>query len=275
MTDARFSPVRHSARAAVGSFNASMQVAAQYRANFIIWLVTGMLGIIVYMSVWRAVAEARGGAAYGFSAEQFAGYFLCLMVVREMTFTWIRYDFATHVRTGSLSPRLLRPTHPLVESWGWMLAGRAQNTLMVIPAALVLAIVFNAEVEWRVTNLIGFAFVIPAAMATRYLVDCIFALFAFWLVNTQALNNLAFIAMLLFGGQIAPLDALPDWLASTAKVLPWWWCMGYPTELLMGRRDASSVPVALLVLAAWSIAAWLVVRIMWRRGVRAYGAVGA
>ena len=90
------------------------------------------------------------------------------------------------------------------------------------------------------------------------------------------LNTLPVLGVILvFAGQIAPIALVPGWLQVVSYALPFWYMMGAPTEIL---RGSVSVEQALLIMAGQ--AAWLVVTVVafawiWKRGVRAYSAVGA
>ena len=78
-------------------------------------------------------------------------------------------------------------------------------------------------------------------------------------------------------GMFAPLMVFPGTLRAVAEALPFWWAVGYPSQLVSGGRDAvgASPLHALAVLLAWSLASWAVLQVTWARGMRRYGAVGA
>ena len=43
----------------------------------------------------------------------FAAYFIVLMMVNHVTFSWIMFEYDYRVRQGTLSFALLRPVHPI------------------------------------------------------------------------------------------------------------------------------------------------------------------
>lgn len=264
----------HLVRATLSVMRRDLIAAAQYRANMAIWSVASILQIVVYLSVWRAVADAAGGAAGGYSAAQFAGYFLVLLVVRDLTYTWLPYEITGHVRQGSLAPLLLRPFHPLAYITGGTWAFRMQSLLIVPPVAAVLFFVFDARVDTTWQAVAATAFVIPFAALVRMLLDMLVGLCAVWAVRIDGLLGIYYTLLLLLGGQFAPLGVLPSWLQAVAKALPFWWTLGYPTELLAGRASVGDAWIAALVLGTWSILLLAVLRPFWRAACRRFEAVG-
>jgi ABC-2 type transport system permease protein len=265
----------HGARVALAGFALSMKVGTQYRASSLMWTFTGTLQVVMYLSVWNAVARASGGAVGGYDPAAFAGYFACVLVVRELTMNVLRYQFPDEVRTGKLSPLLLRPAHPVLFLAGKSFSSQVQSTLLMTPVVALIVLAFDAKVDPSAGALLGGIALLPVAIVLRYLVDFALALPAFWLTRIDGINALVWGVVLILGGQFAPIAVLPEGLATIARWTPFYWALGYPAALLAGTESVSSLPHALLVMGAWIGALWLVTRWAWRRGVRHYAAVGA
>ncbi|MBC7460443.1 MAG: ABC-2 family transporter protein [Thermoleophilia bacterium] len=265
---------RRTFRGGLATMRAELQIAAQYRANMLVWGFAGVLQVVVYLAVWRAVATESGGTSGGYTPGAFAGYFLVLLIVREMTYTWIPYDFPDFVRLGKLAPMMLRPLHPLVSIGVRMAAYRVQSTLMIVPAAAVLFWVFDAEVHTSAGAVVAAAALVPLAALLRSLCDSLLAMSALWLVRIDGLRGVYYLLLLFLGGQFAPLGVLPPTLQVVARALPFYWMLGYPVELAIGRAPVSDAWIGLGVLAAWIVVTFAAVQPVWRRGARAYEAVG-
>ncbi len=80
----------------------------EYRAELILWVLSGSLPIIL-MGVWIKAAQ---GANFGLSAVDFSRYFLAVFIVRQFTVVWVVFEFEREVVEGKLSPRLLQPLDP-------------------------------------------------------------------------------------------------------------------------------------------------------------------
>ncbi len=109
----------------------------------------------------------------------------------------------------------------------------------------------------------------------RFLLEWTLALAAFWTTRVSAINQVYFIAALFLSGQMAPLSLLPAPLRLAATILPFRWTTSFPVELILGRVGWTDALTGMCVQAAWIVVCLLLLRMVWRAGVRAYSAVGA
>ena len=82
--------------------------------------------------------------------------------------------------------------------------------------------------------------------------------------------------MILFlSGQIAPLSLFPPAFQTVANIMPFRWMLGFPVELILGRLTPTEALIGLGAQALWIGLAFVLMRIVWRAGIRLYSAVGA
>ena len=84
----------------------------QYRVAMAIWMINRIVEPTIYLVVWTLVAEASGSVG-GYAADDFAAYYIVLLVVNQLTFTWVMFEFDYRIRSGSLAFALLKPIHPI------------------------------------------------------------------------------------------------------------------------------------------------------------------
>jgi ABC-2 type transport system permease protein len=113
------------------------------------------------------------------------------------------------------------------------------------------------------------------AFILRFLLEWTLALSAFWTTRTGAINQIYFVLVLFLSGQIAPIALFPYPIRVAAAVLPFRWMIGFPVELLLGRLTLGDALTGLMAQAAWLCVSLVLLRIVWRAGVRVYSAVGA
>ena len=94
-------------------FKTTMAAMFQYRASLFIWMIGQVLEPLVYLIVWTIVSNSSGGSVGSYTTKEFAAYFIVLMLVNQITYTWIMYEFEYRVREGILSFALLKPVHPI------------------------------------------------------------------------------------------------------------------------------------------------------------------
>jgi ABC-2 type transport system permease protein len=93
-----------------------------YRSELVIWILTSSAALFMLL-VWDGVAAV--GAVKGYDQPAFARYFTAGLVVRQLTSAWVVWELNQQIRTGGLSPALLKPLHPLLY--------RAAENLVAIP----------------------------------------------------------------------------------------------------------------------------------------------
>jgi ABC-2 type transport system permease protein len=256
-------------------FRTTLASMLQYRASLVIWLIGHVLEPLIYLVVWSAVSRSSGGSVGGYSPGDFAAYFIVLMVVNHITYTWVMYEYEYRIRQGSLSFDLLRPLHPIHSD----IADNVTSKLVTMPAmliiAVVLALIFHPAIHIRPWALAAFVPAIVLAFLVRFLTEWTLALAAFWTTRVSAVNQAYFIAALFLSGQIAPLSLLPFPVRVAASILPFRWTIGFPVELLLGRLTPLQALTGMAVQVAWLVLGLILLRVVWRAGLRVYSAVGA
>jgi ABC-2 type transport system permease protein len=256
-------------------FVAQIQAAAQYRVQSVLWMLFTVIRPVIFLAAWVAVANAQGGRVGAYEVRDFAGYYVAVALVGQLSMAWNAYDFEFEIRLGRLSPKLLRPLHPIhyavVENIIW-------KATTIIPLLLVLAlVVLTFDVRFRTTPA-HIALFIPSVLlsaALSFVSGWVLAAVAFWTTRVHAVSSLWDRGAFIFAGQIAPLALLPGPLQVIALALPFGYMLGVPAEILRGGVD---VPTALLLMAGqvfWLVFFFIALQFVWRAGVRQYSAVGA
>jgi ABC-2 type transport system permease protein len=256
-------------------FKTTFAAMVQYRASLIIWMIGHVLEPLVYLIVWSTVSNSGGGSVGGYTAADFAAYYIVFMLVNNVTYTWIMYEYEYRVREGDLSFALLKPVHPIHSD----IADNVSSKLITLPIMLTIAAVLAAVFHpaWHVSGWAAVLFV-PAlllAFLLRFLIEWTLALAAFWTTRVGAINQTYFVLVLFLAGQIAPLTLFPAPVQIAAQILPFRWMIGFPVELILGRVSPAQAALGIFTQLVWIAIAFGLLRIVWRAGVRVYSAVGA
>lgn len=253
----------------------SFAAMLQYRVALVIWLLSQVLDPVIYLVVWSTVSAASGGEVGGYTRGDFAAYFLVLMLVNNVTYSWIMYEYDYRVREGTLSAALLRPVHPIHADLADNLASKMISTPGMLLVAVALGFVFRPTVHLVPWALAAFVPAVALAFILRFLIEWTLALAAFWTTRVSALNQTYFVAMLFLSGQVAPLALFPGFVQAIGTALPFRWMISFPVELLLGNLTPAQVLTGFAAQAGWIVVGLALVRVVWRAGVRQYSAVGA
>jgi ABC-2 type transport system permease protein len=256
-------------------FKTTLATMLQYRAALLIWMIGQVLEPLVYLIVWSIVSKSSGGSIGNYTTSDFAAYFIVLMLVNQFTYTWIMYEFEYRIREGILSFALLKPVHPIHSD----IADNVSSKLITLPTMILiaagLAVGFHVSISpapWAVAVFIP---VLLLAFLVRFLLEWTLAQAAFWTTRVNAINQTYFVLMLFLSGQFAPLTLLPHPIQVAAAILPFRWMIGFPVELLLGRLTPAQALTGLGAQVAWLLLGFVLLRLVWRAGVRNYSAVGA
>lgn len=256
-------------------FKVAIAVQFQYRVALVIWLLFTVLEPVVYLSVWSAVARYGGGQVGGFGVEDFAGYYLVLMLVNHLTFTWIMHEFEYRIRQGQLSPLLLKPLHPIHGDIAENITYKLLTLFVLLPAAGLLALAFKPALHPEPWAVVAFIPALLLAAALRFITGWTLALAGFWTTRVFAINEMYFVASLFLSGQMAPLSLFPGWVQMVANLLPFRWGLSFPVELILGRLTWEQTVQGYAIQIAWTVACFGLMQLVWRSGLRQYTSVGA
>ena len=259
----------------VQQFRTTLAMMFQYRASLFIWMIGHVLEPLVYLIVWSVVATSEGGSVGDYTKTQFAAYFIVLMLVNDVTYTWIMYEFEYRIRHGSLSFALLKPVHPIHSDIADNVSSKVITLPFMVLIAVVLAVIFHPALSPPPWAIGVFVPALLLAFLVRFLLEWTLAQAAFWTTRVSAINQTYFVLLLFLSGQIMPLTLLPHPVRIVAEILPFRGMVGFPVELLLGRLTPAEALTGLGIQAAWVIIGLVLLRVVWRAGVRVYSAVGA
>ena len=247
--------------------------AIAYRAVFVVALLNAAFPLVM-MAIW--IGMAQEGPVAGYTAADFAGYYLSAVLVRRTTGVGIVQDVERLVRTGELSVYLIRPLGVIHHFFARVLAGRPLVALA--PAALVAPAVLlipGQQFDLRLPNLLLFGLACGVGLTFEFLMQYLLAGLSFWIVQTQGVSAAYQFVRAFLGGYIVPLALLPPTLGTVLIWLPFQVSVALPAELLTGRLDPVQGALRLGVGIAWAGLAALGAHVVWRSGLRSYTAVGA
>jgi ABC-2 type transport system permease protein len=256
-------------------FKSTLAMMFQYRASLLIWMIGQVLEPLIMLVVWSVVSETGGGSVGDYTAAKFASYFLLLMLVNHVTYTWIMHEFEYRIREGIFSFALLKPVHPIHSDIADNISSKLITMPVMIIIAAVLAVVFHASIAPTAWAAAVFVPALLLAFVVRFLLEWTLAQAAFWTTRVGAINQTYFVLLLFLSGQIAPLELLPFPAQIAARVLPFYWVVGFPVELLLGQLTPSDALIGIGALASWLGISLVLVRVVWKAGLRVYSAVGA
>jgi len=243
-----------------------------YRAEIIIWMLTGVLPLVM-LAAWLSLGA--GGPIGSFEPQDFIAYYLGAIFVRQMTGVWIVWDIDYQIRQGEFSTLLLRPIDP-IHHWLVTAAGNKWLRFLLLTPVLIAAAWFTgARFEPTPLSIAAFVPALFGAWLLSFLIQYCNGLLAFWTTRAVAVFDLWFGLWSIFSGYLIPLDLLPPAVQRLTFWLPFRYQLAVPLEILLGRLQGRELALGLVLQWAWIALFFVLNRVLWKSGVRKYSAVGA
>ncbi len=248
----------------------------QYRANLLMYLFYWLVSPIIYLAVWTSIANSKGNVK-GYTANDFITYYLLLLVVDQITSNIVIHILADKIMDGAISSEIIKPVHPVLTSTlVYNVAFKALNFIGFLPIWVALNFLFKpnyAAITWQ-NILLAVPFLI-AGFAISFLISAVITSVAFWTTRVYSIHEFYFALVVLFSGQFVPLTLMPEMIQSIARYLPFQLMIYFPIELLLGRLAPGEILHGVGLAVFWFTFAVVAFKIVWKRGLKQYSAVGA
>lgn len=247
----------------------------QYRVATAFALLGFIIEPIVYLVVWRTIANAQGGAIAGYSADEFVAYYIAWTLVRATNIGLTPYVWDGRIQRGRINDHLATPLHLFHRDLAWFSGWKPLWIAWWIPLAVVLVAVFRPQITVGPVEVAAFLVAVVLAFVLRFIVLYVQGLVSFWTTRASALFEIAITAELLLSGRLVPMELMPGWVQSLSLWLPFRWTFQGPIEIVIGRTDGWET----LGVFAWQLG-WIVVigallALVWKRAIKRYSAVGS
>lgn len=248
-------------------------ILLEYRGETFFYLFGSLATPLVTLAVWTSLAG--GGQVGGYGKEDFVRYFLAAIFVMRLTVSWDVWELDTMIREGTFSSQLVRPINPI----HWRIAESVVYKLFYLVIMVIawgILWVFYPVVRLNLTGAQWGAaiFAIMFAIAIRYMMGYCVGLMAFWTNRSVAIFNLLDTIGYFLRGMIAPLALLPPVIRIIAEVSPFYWMLGFPVDLVTRPWNELHVTNGFLMQSLWLVLFLLLYALLWRKGLKKYGAVG-
>jgi ABC-2 type transport system permease protein len=258
------------------AFIVGLQSNLVYRWNFAVRGFFSLFHLAVVFILWGAAFEGTGDIG-GFDLRQTLTYFITLLILQFFISAFNEdYQISEEIRNGLINQFLLKPINYFVYRFSIFVAARlVSGGLIFIP--LLVAMPFIHEYltypmdGWRLAA--GIPALLMSALIQFSIAYC-FGMLTFWFLEIQGFVILSMAIESLLGGQVFPLDLLPEWLFRISQFLPFYYQMYFPCAIFTGRIDQSLVIEGLGIQFCWVLALLALNQFLWRPGLRRHTAVG-
>jgi viologen exporter family transport system permease protein len=259
-------------RALPALFRAGFAEAVAYRAEFLVWMLSTTMPLIM-LALWSAVAREAPVGRFG--QKEFIAYFLATFIVRQLTTSWAAWQMNFDVRQGTLARRLLRPIHPMIAFAVENLAAQPLRLLVALPMAAVWLRAVGADQIPRDPALwAAFVASILGGWLLTFFANVAIGSLAFYAESSIKLMDVYLTLYFVFSGYLIPVELFPPRLRVLADILPFRFQIGLPVELITSAHDRGAALALLGRQWIWVAAMLGAALLLWKKGLRRFAAYG-
>jgi ABC-2 type transport system permease protein len=250
-----------------------IQDGIAYKASGIIWILTDLSSAVCMPMVMMAAAQ--GGKIQGMSGPEFILYYLTFLMITSFVTSHFMWEVAMEVKEGQFSSQIIRPVNYLMFMFSRNLAWRTVRTFLFLPMFIILLVVYQPmlggalpQVTWLgivsiiLGHLLSFIFVMAMAMI------------ALFVQEAMAIFELYYVPMLFLSGAMFPVRLYPEWAQNLAKIFPFYYTTGLPTEIMIGQVKPELALQGIYIQCAWIAGAYVMYKILFAKGTKYYTGVG-
>lgn len=252
-----------------------LSMALVYRVEFVMFMISTVVGPAISLVVWRAALE--NGASLPVDAEYLTTYFVLLGVVSMLTSSWISGFLAESIRLGEISIWIVRPGSTHFNGIANNLSEKIIKAVALAPMIAVLWWFFRDSVVVPADPLRWALFVVSVAAAAImiFALDVLVGSLAFWIDDIGGIDYARDILAMVFRGQLVPLALMPAWAQGVVDLQPFRFTLSFSLELVIGDLSRGEIIAGMLLQLMYPVVSVVAAVWLWRRGMRAYSAVGA
>ena len=260
------------ARALPTLFKVSFAEAVAYRAEFLVWMFSTTMPLIM-LALLSAVA--RDAPVGRFGQKEFVAYFLATFIVRQLTGSWAAWEMNYEIRQGTLAQRLLRPIHPMLTFAVQNLAAQPLRLVVALPMAAVwLGSVGAGQLSRDPALWMAWVAAMLGSWLITFLSNFAIGSLAFFMESSVKIMEVWLTLFFVFSGYLIPVELFPASIRILGDWLPFRYQIGLPVELLTSAHDRSAALSLLGRQWAWVVVLLFGASWLWRRGLRRFAAYG-
>jgi ABC-2 type transport system permease protein len=250
-----------------------------YRFNYLTRTLFSFIPLFAMLSLWRTVYSSKpaGSSLSGFTQSEMIFYYIMVAVVDVLTaVNEDDWQIAADIREGNISQFLLKPIDYLWYRLCLFLSGRVAFTTMASIPLVLFIFCFRKNVMPPPDAGALAAFILSMGLAAmlQFFISYTMAMLAFWFLEISTLIFILFAFEYLASGHLFPLSMLHPVLRHVLFFTPFPYQLYFPVAIYMGKVSGTQMETGILIQILWVIAAFVLARFAWARGIKKYAAFG-
>lgn len=246
------------------------------RVDIVSYAFGNIAELLVLVVIWSAVFK-NVNMIKGYTSNEMISYVVFSWFFAFLTTNYaFEQNVAKDIQLGTLSNFLVKP----MSYMRYMVA----ISLGRISIAFIVVLVQGALVMYVFSNALHFsinsqtAILLVAMLVASYFLNLFMAILigmiAFWTTEIVGIQYSIKVFVKLISGSYFPINLLPTAIINISMVFPFIYTVFIPVQLYLGKISFMEGMRGFGIEILWLIALYVVIKIVWRFGLRKYESVG-
>ncbi len=254
------------------------QKVLTYRISIAVYRVSDLVDMFILIFMWTLIYGQGTSLIKGYTLEEMITYVLMGGLFSTISFNLIHGSISRDIERGDLSLYLSKPVSYIKKEIYMELGAWVLNVFVSLFVRLAIIIFFLNKIiiNLDIKVLLTIMLMLILTLFIETLIGVIIGMIAFWTEGeVGGFHNLASIFRRFFAGAYFPLSLLPASLSFIGFYLPFAYSFFIPAQIYLGKMDLNTAYKGILVQIVWIIILSILIKIIWKAGLKKYEAVGA
>ena len=255
---------------------AGLASAMEQRFDFFAGLFSTIFPIIIQVFLWMAIYAGSLEPLYGYTFAQMMLYVVMAGAISLFVNTGVEDRVNSDIHSGALGIYLCRPVNYFAYRAFHTLGLRLPATAITLlfTAAMLLVMRLFLGLQTGVTIILLFLVALALGVSLNFCLFYLISLLGMWLTEVGNFFMTIRVVIMVISGGVFPITVLGDTFVNVMKFLPFMYTTYFPISVVTGALPLEEILVSYGFQTLWIGMLGVLIRLVWRRGMRQYVNVG-
>lgn len=247
-----------------------------YRASIAAYAFGNIAELVALTVIWTIVYKSMSSVS-GYTASEMISYVVFAWFFSFLTTTYaFEHNIARDIHLGTLSNILLKP-QSYIRYVMAIATGRIFIAFLIalIQGAIAFSffrdqLIFSTDM---LTMLLVFGTLLAAYLINLFL-SILIGSIAFWTIEINGTYNAIKVFSRFMAGTFFPINLLPAFFMKVSFFFPFVYTIYYPVQLYLGKISFAEGLRGLAIEMVWLVVLYVIIKVVWKLGLRRYESVG-
>lgn len=246
-----------------------------YRLNFAMWRIRNVLQLLTTYFLWFLIIPGKG-SLFGYTSATMLTYVVLSDLFSSIVLSSLSGEIGDEINKGDLSNYLIKPIDYFTYWFFRDIGDKLMNISFAIPELLLVLLILRPPffLQTNLGILSAVCLSLIGGMLIFFSINLLLGTIGFWSSEVWAPRFILFTLLSFFSGGIFPLDILPAPLFHIFQLLPFTYLLFFPLKIYLGQLPFLQIAAGLGITFFWAGGLYLIVRIVWKQGLKMYTAQG-